>query len=85
MTEKIEIGTVSSRGQVCIPNDIRENMGLDEGSKVLFVLVDSSLIIKKVNLQTFKEITAPLKAEAKKVSLKESEVPEIIHKIRKKR
>ena len=49
MPELIEMGTVSSRGQICIPNDIRENMGLKEGNKVLFVLTDGSLIMKKVN------------------------------------
>ncbi len=65
MPEIIEIGTVSSRGQVCIPNDIREEMGLKEGSKVLFVLQDESLLVKKVNMQIFEEITKPLKEEAK--------------------
>ena len=47
--EKIEMATVSSRGQICIPNGIRDDMGLKEGSKVLFVLTDDSLIMKKVN------------------------------------
>ena len=32
MTEKIEMGTISSRGQICIPNNIREDMGLKEGN-----------------------------------------------------
>jgi len=83
MTEIIEMGTVSSRGQICIPNDIRENMGLDVGSKVLFVLTDGSLIMKKVSLQTFAEITKPLKEEAKRVGLKEASVAEIVHNFRK--
>ena len=83
MTEKIEMGTVSSRGQICIPNDIREDMGLEEGSKVLFVLADDSLLIKKVNMKTFAEITKPLKEAQKKI--KESEVVDLIHKIRKEK
>jgi AbrB family looped-hinge helix DNA binding protein len=82
MTEKIEMVTVSSRGQVCIPNDIRAEMGLKEGSKVLFVLADGSLIMKKVNMQTFEEITRPLREAAKKAGLKESDVPELIHRMR---
>ena len=80
--EKIEMGTVSSRGQICIPNDIREGMGLKEGSKVLFVLADDSLLIKKVNMQTFAEITKPLKDAAKKAGMKESDVVGIIHRFR---
>lgn len=84
MAEKIEIGTVSSRGQICIPNDIRENMGLEEGSKVLFVLSNDSLLVKKVNMQTFREITKPLKEAAKKAGMKESDVVGMIHRFRAK-
>ena len=82
MNEIIEMGTVSSRGQICIPNDIREDMGLSEGSRVLFVLQDDSLIVKKVNIETFAQITKPLKQEAKK-KIKEEEVNDLIHKLRK--
>ena len=74
MPEIIEMGTVSSRGQICIPNNIREEMGLKEGNKILFVLQDQSLFVKKVTMQTFAEITKPLKEEAKKAGMKESDV-----------
>jgi len=81
MPELIEMGTVSSRGQICIPNDIRENMGLKEGNKVLFVLTDDSLLVKKVNMQTFAEITKPLREAKKKI--KEEEVVDLVHRFRK--
>ena len=83
MAEKIEMATVSSRGQICIPNDIRDEMGLMEGSKVLFVLTDDSLIMKKVNIQTFEELTKPLR-EAKKM-IKEEDVVDLIHRFRAKK
>jgi len=83
MSEKIEIGTVSSRGQICIPNDIRKDMGLEEGSKVLFVLTDDSLLVKKVSTETFAEITKPLREAKKKI--REDEVVDLIHKFRKKK
>ncbi len=83
MAEKIEMATVSSRGQICIPNDIRDEMGLKEGSKVLFVLTDDSLIMKKVNTQTFEEVTRPLR-EAKKM-IKEEDVVDLIHRFRVKK
>lgn len=83
--EKIEMGTVSSRGQICIPNNIREEMGLKEGNKVLFVLSDDSLIVKKVNMQTFAEITKPLKEAVKKSGLKQSDIPDIVHQFRNKK
>jgi len=85
MNEIIEMGTVSSRGQICIPNDIRDEMGLKEGNKILFVLQDGSLLVKKVNMQTFAEITKPLKEEAKKAGMKESDVERIVSNFRKNR
>lgn len=83
MEDIIEIATVSSRGQICIPNDIREKMGLKEGSKVLFALTGDSLIMKPVTMQTFAEITKPLK-EAKK-NINEEDVVDLIHKFRKEK
>lgn len=85
MQELIEMGTVSARGQICIPTDIREEMGLKEGNKVIFVLQDESLIVKKVTMQTFAEVTKPLKEEAKRAGFKESEVEKIVQKYRKEK
>ena len=85
MDDMIEMGTVSSRGQVCIPNNIRDSMGLEEGSKVLFMLSNDALIMKRVTSQTFEQITKPLKDEMKKTGMKESDVPDMVHKFRKTR
>jgi AbrB family looped-hinge helix DNA binding protein len=82
MDEIIELGTISSRGQVCIPNNIREELGLTDGSKILFCLQDSALVIKKVDSATFAQITKPLKELAKKAKLDESQVNTIVHKAR---
>ena len=82
-TEIYEIGSISSRGQIAIPSDIRKNMGLEEGTKVLFVLENETLIMKKVSSETFAQITKPLKEEAKRVGFKESEVNDIIRRKRK--
>ena len=54
-----------------------------KGTKVLFVLHDDSLLVKKVNMQTFAEITAPLKEEAKKIGIKESSANDIVQNFRK--
>jgi len=83
MAEKIEMATVSSRGQICIPNDMREEMGLKEGSKVLFLLTDDSIIMKKVNMQTWAEVTKPLR-EAKK-TIEEKDVVDLVHRFRAER
>lgn len=83
MTEIIEMGTVSARGQICIPNDIREEMGLKEGNKILFVFQKDSLFVKKVTIETFAEITKPLKEGAQRSGLKESDVNTMVHNFRK--
>ena len=83
MADKIEMATVSSRGKICIPNEIREEMGLKEGSKILFALTGDSLIMKKVSMETFAEITRPLREAKKKI--REDEVVDLIHKIRKEK
>ena len=79
------MGKISSRGQVAIPSDIRNQLGLHEGSKVLFFLENDTVLMKKVSSESFAEITRPLKEAAKKASLKESDVSEIIRRFRKKR
>ena len=83
-TEIFEMGSISSRGQIAIPSEIRKEMGLEEGTKVLFLLENNTLVMKKVTKETFAEITKPLKEAAQKSGLKESEVNDIVHKSRKK-
>ena len=85
MVEIIEMGTISSRGQICIPNNIREDMGLSEGSRVMFLLHNDALVVKKVNTQTFAEITKPLKEAAKTSGLKESDAVDMVHRFRKEK
>ncbi len=85
MRTLIEMGKISARGQVAIPADIRNQLGLDEGSKVLFFTEDDTLLMKKVTQQTFAQITRPLKLAAKKAGIKEKDVPDLIHRFRKKK
>jgi len=85
MTEIVEMGKISSRGQISIPSDIRKEMRLEEGNKVLFLLSDDFLIVKKVNTESFAEITKPLKEAAIKAKIKESDVLGIVHRYRKRR
>lgn len=77
------MGKISSRGQVAIPSDIRQQLNLQEGSKVLFFAEDDTLIIKKVTTKTFAEITNPLKEAVRKSSLREEDVPGIVHRARR--
>jgi len=80
--EIIEMGTISSRGQIAIPSNIREHLGLKEGTKVVFAVSNNALIMKKVESMSWDEITKPLRDAPKKI--KEEDVTDLIHKMRKK-
>ena len=82
VTEMIDIGKISSRGQVAIPSEIRNNLGLKEGSKVLFFVENDVLMMKKVNSKTFAQIAKPFHEAKKKIN--EDDVVDLIHRLRKK-
>ncbi len=52
--EKLEITSMSSRGQIVIPLDIREELGLREGEKFVVVGEEDTIILKKVTMPSFK-------------------------------
>ena len=81
MEKIIEMGKISSRGQIAIPADIREQLGLDEGTKVLFFTEQDTLMMKKVSVESFAELTKPLREAKKKI--REEDVPALIHRFRK--
>jgi len=81
MTGVIEMGTISSRGQVAIPSDIRNQLKLEEGSKVLFFLENDTLLMKKVTTESFAQLTKPLREAKKKI--REEDVPNLVHKLRR--
>jgi len=81
MTKTVEIGTISARGQVAIPSSMRDKLHLMEGEKVLFVLEDGFLLLKRVSDLSWDEITKPLREAKKKIS--ERDIPKLVHKLRK--
>jgi len=79
----VEIGTISARGQIAIPAEVRRKLQLDEGERVLFVVNDDALIIKRINVEkTWEEVTKPLREAIKKAGMKEEEAVDIVHRFR---
>lgn len=83
MTELLELGTMSSRGQLCIPTNIREKLMLTEGTKVLFLATENTLLLKKVDSETFSQLAKPFQESSKKI--KEADVVNAVHAARKKK
>jgi len=65
---EVDIVTVSSRGQVSIPADIRRDLELDEGSKLLVISKGDNILFKKIDAEivdkSFREILEPMWEEA---------------------
>lgn len=51
--DKIEITSMSSRGQVVIPQEIREQLGLREGEKFVVIGEDDTVVLKKISMPSF--------------------------------
>jgi AbrB family looped-hinge helix DNA binding protein len=81
MASKMDIGKVSSRGQIAIPSDMRRELGISDGSQILFLLEGDTILIKSVKAKSWDEITEPFRTA--KLKVKEDEMVDFIHKMRK--
>jgi len=85
--ENIEITSVSSRGQIVIPQSLRNKMKIQEGEKFAILGENNIIILKKLEMPSFNGIDKLLERTrefAKKKGIKESEVEEAVKNIRKK-
>ena len=85
--ENIEITSVSSRGQVVIPQSLRDRLKIHEGEKFVVIGEDNTIVLKKLEMPSFSGIDKLLKKTrefAKQKGLKETDVEEAISKSRKK-
>ena len=84
--EKLEITSMSSRGQVVIPLDIRKQLGLKEGEKFVVVGEDDTVILKKVAMPSFKNFDKLLQKTqqfAKEKGMTKADVENAIKRARK--
>jgi AbrB family looped-hinge helix DNA binding protein len=76
---------MTSKGQVVIPEEIREHMHLSSGTKFIVMATDDSIIFKKINPLPQQEIQHLLTASqkiAKTYGLKQSDIAESIKEVR---
>ncbi len=88
----IETIKMSSRGQVVIPQDIREELGAAEGTLFSVVSSKDTVILKKLETPSKEELIKELETIAKegrkraeKLGIKESDVLNLVHNVRKSR
>ena len=84
--DKIEITSMSSRGQIVIPLDIREQLGLRKGEKFIVIGEDDTVILKKVEMPSFKSFNKLLERTqkfAKNKGIKKEDVEDAIKRVRR--
>ena len=81
---------MSSRGQIVIPQDIREELKASEGTIFSVVSAKDAIILKKILTPSKEELIKEIGAialegrkRAEKLGIKESNVPELIQRARK--
>lgn len=77
---------VMSKGQVTIPKNIREALGVDTGDRITFITDEGGVRIVNSAVYALLKIQKQMKGEAKKKSLfTEEDIVEWISKSRKKK
>jgi antitoxin PrlF len=83
---EIEMVTVSSRGQVSIPAEVRRELGLEKGSKLLVVAEGENILLKKIDGsmldKSLEEILQPMWDQAEDAGLSEEDAEELVHESR---
>ena len=82
-----EITKISTKGQVVIPSEIREELGLDIGTPMVVTRMKDMVLLKKVSVPDlqaeFKRLTIFGRKHAKKMGIKsEEDVVRMIHEAR---
>ncbi len=81
----MEVTTISSKGQVVIPANIRNEMGLLSGAKLMVLTDGDNMLLKplrKPRMQAFQALVKRSKQYAKEVKLKKSDVAKALKKVR---
>ena len=85
--ENVEITSVSSRGQIVIPQGLRNKMRIHEGEKFVVIGENNTIVLKKLEMPSFSGVDKLLKKTkdfAKKKAIKASDIEEAIKQTRKK-
>ena len=53
---EVRVGTVTSKGQVTIPKEIRETLGVIEGDKLIFIVEGDRVVLRKVGSEKLTDI-----------------------------
>jgi len=82
----VEMVTVSSRGQIAIPADVRDRMELEKDLKLLVVSEGDTILLRKIDESaveaSLEEVLKPMWAEAGETDMDTEDVEELVHESR---
>ena len=87
MNDALSTTKLSSKGQVVIPEDIREAMGLEPGVQFVVVYQGDSIMLKVISPPSMKKLRSlrdKVRQQAKKVGLSSADLQSAISESRKK-
>lgn len=87
----VETIKMSSKGQVVIPQEIREEIEAEEGTVFAVVGSKDTIVLKKILtpskedlIRELKKIAVEGRKRAEKLGIKESDIADIVHRRRQK-
>lgn len=81
------ITSLSTKGQVVIPEDIRKLIGLKEGAKMMVFTDGANVMLKPIatpSMEEFEKMAKATRQLAKKAGIKKGDVEEAIRKVRRR-
>ena len=81
-SDEPKVTTVTSKGQITIPSTLRDQFGLEQGTKLMVVPTEYGLVLKKIDLPSIEEFQRRVenRADAGEPSL--DEVSRLVHEAR---
>jgi len=79
-----EFTRASSKGQVVIPQDIREELGIKEGTPFAVAVQDRTIVLKKIELPkvSWREATKPFRVAAAKSGFTKEDLDKLMAEVR---
>ena len=78
--------TMSSKGQMVVPVEVREDLGLSKGMKLMVVSDGHNMLVKPMmvpKLEAFHHLLEKSRRWAKEAGIKRSDIPKAIKKVRR--
>jgi AbrB family looped-hinge helix DNA binding protein len=78
---------LSSKGQVVIPEEVRNSLGLKTGDQFIVIGKGDAVILKTISepsFDQFEELLIEAQKQAKKAGLKKNDIKNAIEKVRKR-